>query len=133
MTGFEVSLEMDSRCSLRDYTKFIRYVMLLDEKYCEDWVEYDCSGHIKLHNMSQAVMRKLLMLFVSLRASEDRDVKILSVTKDDLIWIPDSAGHRKLIEVLFKTEKCRNGFIEYNRRTTENEVWDRFKQAMVRT
>ena len=129
---YEVVLEMDIRCSLRDYTKFIHYVILLNEKNAEDWVEYDCSGHIKLHNVSIGTMRKLLMFFVSLRVSEDTDVKIISVIDDDSAWYPGRTGYKKLIEVLFRVERYNNGFTGYDRHVTENEVWSRFKQAMVK-
>ena len=129
---FEVELEMDIRCSLRDYTKFIRYVILLNDKNAEDWVEYDCSGHIKLHNVSMGTMRKLLMFFVSLRAIDDTDVKIISVIDDEGAWYPGRVGYKKLTEVLFRVERYPNGFTGYDRHTTEGQVWSRFKQAMVK-
>lgn len=129
---YEIVLEMDMRCSLRDYTKFIGYLIILNEKNAEDWVEYDCSGHIKLHNVSIGTMRKLLMLFVSLRMSEDTDVKIISVIDDENVWYPGRNGYKKLTEVLFRVERYSNGFTGYDKHVTENEVWSRFKQAMVK-
>lgn len=128
---YEVEMAMDERCSLRDYTKFIRRIILLDEKYATDWIEYDCSGNIKLHNVSIGTMRKILMMFVSLRVAEDRDVKIVSVIDKDTSWYPGRVGHKALTDVLFKIEKYPNGFTGYDRDVTEDQVWSRFKQAMI--
>lgn len=128
---YEVTMAMDERCSLRDYTRFIRRIILLDEKYATDWIEYDCSGNIKLHNVSIGTMRKILMMFVSLRVTEDRDVKIVSVIDKDTSWYPGRVGHKSLTDVLFRVEKYSNGFTGYDRDVTEDQVWSRFKQAMI--
>lgn len=128
---YEVEMAMDERCSLRDYTKFVRRIILLDEKYATDWIEYDCSGNIKLHNVSIGTMRKILMMFVSLRATENKDVKLVSVIDKDTSWYPGRVGHKSLTDVLFKVEKYPNGFTGYDRDVTEDQVWSRFKQAMI--
>ena len=71
------------------------------------------------------------MMFVSLRGTEDRDVKIVSVIDKNTSWYPGRVGHKSLTDVLFRVEKYPNGFTGYDRDVTEDQVWSRFKQAMI--
>ncbi len=127
---YELTLQMDDKCQLREMKDFVSKIEFETGLICEydGQVEYDFDGEIHIYEAEEEQVKSLLML---LQNQKYRDVKLTwicrgySDDKEPAEWYSNK-GRFSERYILFGT----NHFIVDKKNMTKEKVWKRFNKAL---